>query len=150
MELVATIHDLYEKDYPYAWDMLNEASVVYSDKVYQLMVHLMTHFELYMSIDRNPSINFGSYDTMQLVEISPDITDYCMGIPTYVLNKANADFDGDIANIFCHKIGKIGREYFKNNNPRSNMFVSHNDGMYDLDTAPFKDSIAGLYAYANI
>jgi len=150
MELVAVIHDLFEKDYPYAWNMLNEASVVYSDKIYELMLHLMNHKPLYISIDRNPSINFGSYVTMQVAKISPDITDYCMGIPIYILNKANADFDGDIMNIFCHKIGKIGEEYYKNNNPRSNMFVSHNDGGYDIDPAPFKDAIAGLYAYANI
>jgi hypothetical protein len=150
MELVALIHDLYEKEYTAAWDMLCEASVVYSEKIYKLMVHLMTHQNLYISIDRNPSINFGSYVTMRVAKIESDITDYCMGIPLYVLNKANADFDGDIENIFCHKIGKIGEEYYKQNNPRSNMFVSHNDGNYDIDTAPFKDSIAGLYAYANI
>lgn len=150
MELVAMIHDLYQKDYPYAWDMLSEASVVYSPQVYELMVHLKDHNNLYLSIDRNPSINYGSYATMKVKKIEPDITDYCMGIPTYVLNKANADFDGDIENIFCHKIGKIGEEYYRLNNPRSNFFVSHNDGRYDMDTAPFKDSIAGLYAYANI
>lgn len=150
MEIVALIHDLYEMEYPSAWNMLEEASVVYSDRVYKLMVHLMTRNNLYISIDRNPSINFGSYATMQVAKIEPDITDYCMGIPVYVLNKANADFDGDIENIFCHKIGKIGEEYYKRDNPRSNMFVSHNDGHYDMDTAPFKDAIAGLYAYANI
>lgn len=150
LELVALVHDLYQKDYPYAWDMLSEASVVFSDRVYQLMIHLMKHCNLYISIDRNPSINFGSYITMILARIDKDITNYCMGIPTYVLNKANADFDGDIMNIFVHKIGKIGEEYYKRNNPRSNMFVSHNDGNYDIDTAPFKDGIAGLYAYANI
>jgi len=150
MELVAMIHDLYQKDYPYAWDMLSEASVVYSERVYKLMQHLMTHNKLYVSIDRNPSINLGSYITMYVAKISSDITDYCMGLPTYVLNKQNADFDGDIENIFCHKIGKIGEEYYKNNNPRSNMFISHNDGLYDMDTAPFKDGIAGMYAYLNI
>ena len=123
---------------------------VFSDRVYRLMIHLMKHCNLYISIDRNPSINFGSYITMILARIDKDITNYCMGIPTYVLNKANADFDGDIMNIFVHKIGKIGEEYYKRNNPRSNMFVSHNDGNYDIDTAPFKDGIAGLYAYANI
>ena len=103
-----------------------------------------------MSIDRNPSINYGSYITMKVEKISNDITDYCMGIPPYILAKPNADFDGDIMNIFCHKLGKIGEEYYKLNNPRSNMFVSHNDGRFDMDTAPFKDSIAGLYAYCNI
>ena len=52
--------------------------------------------------------------------------------------------------VSSRRSSKIGEEYYKRNNPRSNMFVSHNDGRYDIDTAPFKDSIAGIYAYANI
>ena len=87
---------------------------------------------------------------MQVAKISDDPSDYCMGIPPYVLNKSNADFDGDILNIFCHKLGKIGEKYYIENNPRSNMCVSHNDGNYDVDASLFKDSIVGLYAFLNI
>ena len=35
--------------------MWSEAQSVYSDRMYQLMVHLMTHNNIYISIDRNPS-----------------------------------------------------------------------------------------------
>ena len=94
-------------------------------------------------------INSGSYVTMRVAEISSDMGDYCMGIPPYVLPKSNADFDGDILNIFCHKIGKIAKEYYIQNNPRSNMCVSHNDGNYDTETSLFKDAIVGLYAFLN-
>ena len=55
----------------------------------------------------------------------------------------------DIMNLFCHKIGKIAEAYYRENNPRSNMCVSHNDGNYDIDTSLFKDAIVGLYAFAN-
>ena len=55
MELVALMHDMYNIDYPEAWDMWSEASVVYSERMYRLMVHLMKHNNLYISIDRNPS-----------------------------------------------------------------------------------------------
>lgn len=109
----------------------------------------MEHNNMYISIDRNPSINHGSYVTMRVVEISPDMTDYCMAIPPYILPKSNADFDGDILNIFCHKIGKIAEEYYIQSNPRSNMCVSHNDGNYDKETSLFKDAIVGLYAFLN-
>ena len=148
-ELVALIHELYDMKYPQAWRMLIASSAVYSDRIYQLMQYLMTHNNMYLSIDRNPSINWGSYVTMKVAEITPDITDYCMGIPPYILQKANADYDGDIMNIFCHKIGKIGEAYYRENNPRSNMCVSHNDGTYDRETSLFKDGIVGLYAFAN-
>ena len=49
------MHELYDVDYPTAWNMWYAASAVYSEKMYQLMMHLMTHNELYISIDRNPS-----------------------------------------------------------------------------------------------
>lgn len=55
LELVALMHELYDVDYPTAWNMWYAASAVYSEKMYQLMMHLMTHNELYISIDRNPS-----------------------------------------------------------------------------------------------
>lgn len=149
LELVALIHELYDVDFQRAWNIWYGASAVYSEKMYQLMMHLLTHNKLYVSIDRNPSINHGSYFTMRIAEISPDMTDYCMGIPPYVLQKPNADFDGDIMNIFCHKIGKIAEEYYIQSNPRSNMCVSHNDGNYDKETSLFKDGIVGLYAFLN-
>ena len=103
----------------------------------------------YSLLSENLVINHGSYVTMKIAEISPDMTDYCMGIPPYVLPKSNADFDGDILNVFCHKIGKIAESYYIESNPRSNMCVSHNDGNYDVDTSLFKDAIVGLYAFAN-
>ena len=55
LELVALIHELYGVDFPVAWNMWAAASAVYSDKMYQLMTYLMTHNNMYISIDRNPS-----------------------------------------------------------------------------------------------
>lgn len=36
---------------------------------------------------------------MKVVEITPDMSDYCMGIPPYILPKANADFDGETVTV---------------------------------------------------
>ena len=94
-------------------------------------------------------INHGSYVTMRVAEISTDPFDYCMGLPPYILQKQNADFDGDNLSIFAHKIGKISREYFEKSNPRSNFCVSHNDGKFDMEPSLFKDGIVGLYAFLN-
>lgn len=59
-------------------------------------------------------------------------------------------YNTDIMNMLFHKIGKIGEAYYRENNPRDNMCVSHNDGRYDMDTSLFKDCIVGLYAFNNI
>ena len=55
LELVALIHEMYDVNYPQAWAMWSAASAVYSDRMYQLMMHLLKHNNMYISIDRNPS-----------------------------------------------------------------------------------------------
>ena len=55
LELVALMHELYDVSYPHAWNMWAAAQSVYSERMYQLMTHLMTHNNIYISIDRNPS-----------------------------------------------------------------------------------------------
>ena len=86
---------------------------------------------------------------MRIVEVYPDITDHCLSLPISILTKPNADFDGDIMNILVHKLKDIAEEYDKRLNPRFNMFVSRNDGLFDMDCAPNKDQIIGIYSFAN-
>ena len=95
LELVALMHELYNVEYTTAWAMWEQANAVYSEKMYNLMVYLKDHTNLYVSIDRNPSINYGSFITMKVADVTNDPNDYCMGIPVFVLKKANADFDGE-------------------------------------------------------
>lgn len=45
---------MYDVSYPVAWSIWVSASAVYSEKMYQLMMHLLNQ-DIYISIDRNPS-----------------------------------------------------------------------------------------------
>lgn len=149
LELIAMLVKLYGFTYPKAWNMWQEASMVFNETIYKLMCHMIKHQKLIVSIDRNPSINYGSMLAMRIVEVYPDITDHCLSLPISILTKPNADFDGDIMNILVHKLKDIAEEYDKRLNPRFNMFVSRNDGLFDMDCAPFKDQIIGIYSFAN-
>ena len=59
-------------------------------------------------------------------------------------------FDGDILNIISLKTKALEKAYSKIFNPRFNMFVSRNDGMFNSDMSLFKDEIIGLWEFNNI
>lgn len=48
------------------------------------------------------------------------------------------------------KIDSIREEYYEQLNPMNNIFISRNDGKYNLDASLLKDQAIGLYAFANI
>lgn len=48
------------------------------------------------------------------------------------------------------KIDSIRDEYYEQLNPMNNIFISRNDGKYNLDASLLKDQAIGLYAFANI
>ena len=62
----------------------------------------------------------------------------------------NKTFDGDILNIISLKTKALEKEYNKIFNPRLNLFVSRNDGMFNSDVSLFKDEIIGLWSFNNI
>jgi DNA-directed RNA polymerase beta' subunit len=148
-ELIGLMVKIYDMTYQAAADLWTDATMVFSQKVYDLMKYMMKHRDLIVTIDRNPSINYGSMMAVKIVDISPDISDYCMALPIAVLPKPNADFDGDIMNIEIHKLTNISDKVYRALNPRSNFQISRNDGLFDSDSVPFKDQIIGLYAFAN-
>ena len=61
----------------------------------------------------------------------------------------NITFDGDILNIISLKTKALEKEYNKIFNPRLNLFVSRNDGMFNSDVSLFKDEIIGLWSFNN-
>ena len=101
-------------------------------------------------INRNPTIAYGSIIMVKIKRIKPQFTkDYTMSIPIFILTKLNADFDGDILNIFTLKL-EVMNEMFKSLNPRKNMFISRNDGLFDNRCNLLKDQLIGLREFSNI
>ena len=58
--------------------------------------------------------------------------------------------DGDVLNIISLKIDSIKDEYYEKLNPMNNIFISRNDGKYNMDASLLKDQAIGLYCFANI
>ena len=59
-------------------------------------------------------------------------------------------FDGDILNIISLKTKEASEAFDKAFNPRKNMFISRNDGLFNNDFNLLKDQLIGLYEFNNI
>lgn len=62
----------------------------------------------------------------------------------------NADFDGDLLNVFRIIGMDFQKRFEKNMNPRYNLFVSRADGKANKEVVPSKDSLVGFWAFNNI
>lgn len=149
-EMIGLMKQMYNVTFAKATRIWEDASMAFSQEVYELIQYMITHRQCIISVDRNPSINYGSDYAGKIVKVPPVFDNYCMGLPPGVVTiKPNADFDGDIMNIEIHKLNDIAFEVYKKTNPRDNFQISRNDGLYDKDACLFKDQIVGLYAFLN-
>lgn len=73
-----------------------------------------------------------------------------MSMPEQILTIMNADFDGDNLNQISMKTLELSKAYDKYFNPRKNMFISRNDGLFNEDMGLYKNQIIGLYEFNNI
>lgn len=87
---------------------------------------------------------------MRIVSVKRDFSDKTLTISTHVLTPLNADFDGDIMNIFRIIGEDMAKRFSKNLNPKYNLFVSRMDGLVNKECLPMKDSIVGFWAFNNI
>lgn len=135
----------------YAW---KRATVHFDKLFYDIMRYMVTDKKCkkYMNvlICRNPCINYGSFLMMKVANITDDIKNKTMTIPSNVLSGLNADFDGDVLNIF-RIIGEyFAKEFSKSLNPRYNMYISRVDGKINMECVPFKDESAAFYQFNNL
>jgi len=159
MELYRSeIINLYQKVYEctmveasYAW---KRATVCFDKAFYNIMEYMVTDpkCKKYMNvlICRNPCINYGSFLMMRVVHIKNDIKDKTLTIPSNILVATNADFDGDLFNIF-RVIGEyFNKEFSKCLNPRYNLYISRINGKVNMEAVPLKDEAAAFYQFNNL
>lgn len=130
------------------WTM---GTIKFSPKIYEIMMYLVKKRKPMILINRNPTINYGSLLCVKIVDIKREYEDdYTMSLPIQILKVLNADFDGDVLNIISLKVKKLTKAFDKTYNPRKNMYISRNDGLFNDDFNLFKDQLIGLYEFNNI
>lgn len=150
-EIIMYISILNDVDINRAKEIWEEAKLHLDESVYEIMKYIVENKKAYSDINRNPTINHGSYLTMKIIEVKKLYNeDYTMSLPISVLNLYNADFDGDTLNNFSLKTHKMIKEHDEAYNPAKTMFISRNDGLFNSEVNLIKDQIIGLYQFNNI
>ena len=127
-----------------AVNLWSKAQMEFSPKVYEIMNYILHHTEdgVWILINRNPTINFGSILCVKVKEIKKDPDDLTMSLSCQVLSVLNADFDGDVLNIVSLKGKEFKKKFKKIFNPRNSIFISKNDGYCQGEL--IKDQAIGL------
>ncbi len=87
---------------------------------------------------------------MRIVKVKPSINDKTLTLPSNCLTSMNADFDGDILNMFRIFGSEFSKKFAKNMNPRYNLYISKMNGRVNRDTMPIKDEVIAFYTFNNI
>ncbi len=134
-----------------AQNVWKRGTVHFDPILYRIMCYMCEHNngEINILINRNPSINFGSFLCMKVKSVKADINEKTMRINTRVIQVMAADFDGDQLNVFRIIGMDLGRKFAKTMNPRYNLYIDRVNGRVNKDMMPLKDEVVGFWLFNN-
>lgn len=121
-----------------AYMRFSQARLEKDPQIINIIMNIINTIGLYVLINRNPTIRYGSIMAMRVVGINDNFT---LSMPLSVLSSFNADFDGDTLNIIYIPLLEFWHKIISVFNPREAMMISRNDGKFNNDMNLFKDSI---------
>lgn len=122
----------------------------FNNEIYFIMKWMVDTHDLYLLVNRNPSINFGSFNRLRIAAVKPDIDDKTVTLNRRVLQTMGADFDGDQVNIF-RVIGEVLNDKFNENmDPVRNLYISRINGRLNRGMTPAKDEAIGFFVFNNV
>jgi hypothetical protein len=93
-------------------------------------------------LNRNPSIAIGSILQLNVAAVKEDFYDLTISVSNNILTNLNADYDGDVLNIFA-LLTDDQKHYFRTLKP-SKLIIDKNNGNFDRGFSLSKDSRYGL------
>lgn len=133
-----------------AW---NRAHVHFDREYYAIMMWMIKDPRnlpyIHIMINRNPSINFGSFLTVKIAAINPNVSDKTMTINTRIIKTMAADFDGDQLNVFRIQGANLGSKFELNMNPKYNLYISKTNGRVNPAMMPTKNETVGFFQFNN-
>lgn len=98
-------------------------------------------------INRNPTISYGGILMMFCVGFT---NSYTMAVPLQILKSLAADFDGDVLNILLPINQTFIRLAWEKFNPRNVLYISRNDGYFNMDASMQRDTLINANSLARI
>lgn len=122
--------------------LIKKAQRKFSQRIYNIMKHIIKDENINVLINRNPSINFGSMILLRIKEITTDMFDFTASIHNLLLKPLGADFDGDVLN-FVLIYGAEYRDWLEPYTPAM-LLQDVDKGSFNGQFLPDKDTSLGL------
>ncbi|MGL4949582.1 MAG: hypothetical protein ACRC5M_04310 [Anaeroplasmataceae bacterium] len=94
---------------------------------------------LWVILNRNPTMDLGSQQTLKVVHVIKDAKSCIMNTPLTSLNSMGGDYDGDILNVYALLELQVATEYIKGFSPRNLLVDRTGDSIIDKTFLPIKD-----------
>lgn len=135
-----------------AHDAWTAAKINFDPLFYGIMEYMCNEHgdKLWILINRNPSINIGSFMCVRIAHVKRDIRDKTMTMNSSILTIPNADYDGDMFNIYRIFGMDLAKRFGETMNPRYNYAISRVDGRVNKDLQLIKDELIGFWTFNNI
>lgn len=124
-------------------------SYIFDPYIYEIMKFIIKKDKPMILMNRNPTLNFYSILLLRVRKVKEDPEDRTLSVGLSVLPGLNADFDGDILNMFA-----IAQEEFKHMfrkfNPTERMLIDRATGLLNNYFALTKGQLIDLYHFATL
>lgn len=146
-QIINILQTTYQCSYSDAYDIWYFGTLRRDSTIESIILSLINSGNIYVIINRNPSIQYGSILCMKVVGLS---SGYTMAIPLEIIVPLAADFDGDCLNILYI----INKDFLERAidifNPRNAMCISRNDGTFDNSVNHQRDLIININTFTNL
>jgi DNA-directed RNA polymerase beta' subunit len=143
-EIISYLVNIQKVSESEAYDEWYKGTINFSEKIYSILQYMTTSRQMYILLNRPPTIDMGSIDRMKIVGITRNIDNLTLNLPSLsILAKFNADFDGDTLTLISLKTKKMIKATEKFD-PVLSYCVSQNNGRFSEDMGLIKDQIIGL------
>lgn len=131
-------------------DAVLQAQTSFDKDIYYTMIYMIQSTNCYLIVNRNPSINYGSFLALRVVNVKSDINDRTLTVNKRILIVMNADFDGDQENIYRTFGETLNNKIARSMNPKYTLFIDKKNGGLNKALMPTKDEAIGFWIFNNI
>lgn len=131
-------------------DAILKAQSRFDKQVYYTMLYMVNTNDVHVIVNRNPSINYGSFLALRIVHVKSDIGDRTLTVNKRILIVMGADFDGDQENIFRVFGDMLNNKIARQMNPRYTLFIDKKNNQLNRALMPTKDEAIGFWTFNNI
>jgi len=107
-----------------------------NEYLYELCDRILEKYHPKILINRNPSLNYESFQLMNIRRINKDPNNYCMALGYSPLPGLHADFDGDTLNLFSIPFPEL-QKVFENYDPLYYMGINAINNKVAIKINPF-------------